>query len=268
MPRDLRGGFPTCWRRTGDGARNALLIHCSLAHQGAWKGVCDALGQGYQFTTFDLPGHGQSADWDGRGDYQDVTCAIARDLLDGPADLVGHSFGATVALRLAVEAPEHVRSLVLIEPICLAAVRDLPVYEVSLEEHREFSEFLSAGQFEKAAEVFTGLWGTGRPWSALSAAQKADIASHIGLIAASQSAIYQDPGGILAPGRLEALNIPVLMLSGGLSPPVVAAVQQRLETRLPNARCETISGARHMVAVTHPQETATAIARFHGAVES
>lgn len=34
MLEDL-GGCPTYWDRLGDGPREALFIHCSLAHSGA-----------------------------------------------------------------------------------------------------------------------------------------------------------------------------------------------------------------------------------------
>jgi lipase len=53
--------------------------------------------------------------------------AMAVDLLQDqaqgqPVDVIGHSFGGTVALRLAVERPDLVRSLVLIEPVFVAAL--------------------------------------------------------------------------------------------------------------------------------------------------
>lgn len=48
---------------------------------------------------------------------------IARAALGAPVDVIGHSFGATVALRLALERPELVRSLVLVEPVLFAAAK-------------------------------------------------------------------------------------------------------------------------------------------------
>jgi pimeloyl-ACP methyl ester carboxylesterase len=64
--------------------------------------------------------HGKSPDWDGSGDFQDVSVAAALPFLDdAPMDLIGHSFGATLALRLAVAHPDRVRSLTMIEPVLL-----------------------------------------------------------------------------------------------------------------------------------------------------
>ena len=46
---------------------------------------------------YDLPSHGRSGDWDGTGDLHDVATDMGRALLTEPMDLIGHSFGATVA---------------------------------------------------------------------------------------------------------------------------------------------------------------------------
>jgi pimeloyl-ACP methyl ester carboxylesterase len=69
---------------------------------------------------FDLPGHGRSAPWAGTDYHSDAT-AVAAALLHGPTHIIGHSFGATVALRLAVERPDLVSRVTLIEPVMFAA---------------------------------------------------------------------------------------------------------------------------------------------------
>ena len=59
----------------------------------------------------DLPGHGASSPLPAPtlAGFADVLA----DLLDGPADVLGHSMGGVVALRLAERHPSLVRSLVL-----------------------------------------------------------------------------------------------------------------------------------------------------------
>jgi pimeloyl-ACP methyl ester carboxylesterase len=68
---------------------------------------------------FDLRGHGRSdrvaTGYDVvtmAGDLEDVLGALVRD---EPADLVGHSYGAVVALTLALRRPELVRKLAVVE---------------------------------------------------------------------------------------------------------------------------------------------------------
>jgi pimeloyl-ACP methyl ester carboxylesterase len=75
--------------------------------------------QGWQLIVPDRPGHGQSPD-PGRPDDAELDGALMLDLLGAGAHLVGHSFGACVALNAAAQRPEAVRSLTLIEPALLS----------------------------------------------------------------------------------------------------------------------------------------------------
>ena len=117
---------------------------------------------------FDLPSHGRSGEWDGTGDVHDVSTQMARALLDEPMDLVGHSFGATVALRLAIEVPELVRSVTLFEPVYFAAaMADDPTrWEVYQNHNVPFAKALEAGDMMEAARAFNTGWGDGSGWDA------------------------------------------------------------------------------------------------------
>jgi len=75
-----------------------------------------------QGLAFDLPGHGRSADWAGTDCTADCTAAALAPCY-GPRAIVGHSFGATVALRLALKHPSLCHSLTLIEPVFFAVAR-------------------------------------------------------------------------------------------------------------------------------------------------
>ena len=87
------------WHRSTPGAVVALFA-------GALWRLARELAADFQMTAFDLPGHGRSADWDGMLDYQFLSTQIAGNFITNPIDVIGHSFGATVALRLAVEQKE------------------------------------------------------------------------------------------------------------------------------------------------------------------
>lgn len=250
------------WHGTmGHGARRAVLIHCSLATAAAWAPLMARLGDRITATVFDLPGHGRSADWRGGDDYQAETVAIAAALAaPGPVDLVGHSFGATAALRLAVESPDLVRSLTLIEPVYFAATQGTPAYARHQAAMAPFEAALAAGDRDEAARIFTSIWGSGRPWDRLAPADRKALSDRIHLIPAAAPDLEGDRAGVLATGRIEALCCPVLLIDGAQSPPVIADIHRHLAGRLPGAQCVTVAGAGHMVPITHPDEVAAALA--------
>ena len=77
--------------------------------------------------------------------------------------LVDHSYGGTIALRLALEVPQLVRSSILIEPVLVnLACKDDPAFKNSQDlDHKKSNDALSAGDFERAASAFAANWGDG-----------------------------------------------------------------------------------------------------------
>lgn len=264
MPHETVAGFPVWEISMGIGPNKALLLHCGLAHSGAWAGMASKLNDVLDAKAIDLPGHGQSGEWSGPGNYQERVCEIVAAMLNGPTCLIGHSFGGTVALRMAVERPELVQSLILIEPVYFAAARGSDAFRQYSADYAEFTGALMAGDRITAARAFIATWGAGEPWETLSDQQRAYIVDRIHLIAETSRAVYDDVDEILAPGRLEQVNVPVLLIDGAKSPPIIDAVQSVLQERLSDARRVTITDAGHMSPVTHPAEVAAAVREFLG----
>ncbi|WP_428543548.1 alpha/beta fold hydrolase [Profundibacter sp.] len=229
----------------GKGDQRALMLHCSLAISDAWRGLAGHLADTLSMTGIDFPGHGRSSDWDGQGDYHAVCTAAAAG-----------------ALRLAVERPDMVRSLVLIEPVFFAAAKGLDAYAVFEEEVAPFAEAIGAGQNEDAARMFTDLWGTGAAWQDLPAALRQSFVDRIGLIPATEGALYHDNADVVAQSKIEGITCPVLLIEGDQSPAIIAAINGALAERLPDVTQFSIKAAAHMVPITHAKEVAQAIGGF------
>lgn len=211
------------------------------------------------FVAPDMFSHGRSPDWDGQGDFPDLMTHAVSRLLDSPMDVVGHSFGAMIALRLAVERPHLVRTLTLIEPVFFAiVVQDAPdLVAHQSEADRPVFEALDAGDPALAARLFNRAWGDGGSrWPDLREETRAAMTRGIHILPASSSAIYEDRPGLLRPGVLQSLKMPVLLLRGSRTEEVITAVNDGLARRIPHAQSVAVEGAGHMLPITHPDETA------------
>lgn len=264
MPQALKAGFDTYWTNFGQGPQAALMIHCSLAHSGSWGGMARHLSGALTMTAFDMPGHGRSGAWDERGEIQGVTAEIAAELMAGPGHVIGHSFGATVALRLAVMRPDLVRSLVLIEPVFFAvAFADQPTSQTAFAaQMHAFDDGVAAGDFHAAALGFLRMWGGGADWKDLTPEEQNRIAAQMPLIVAGKPALKDDAGGMLVPGVLDAVDVPTLLIEGNSSPQIVSAINAGLADRMPNAQRAVIAGAGHMVPITHARQVSGEVLRF------
>lgn len=256
---------PTPHARTfGHGARQALAIHCTLAHSGAWRGLGAALEGHFTLTAIDLPGHGKSADWDRWRDLHVQCRDAALAHLSDPMDVIGHSFGATIALRVAVEHPHLVRSLTLIEPVFFAAaMADAPEALAAHEiEAEPYFSALSQGDTATAARLFNRFWGDGTKWDDIPEGTRRYMAERMHIVPAQSDAIIKDNAQIMAPGALDKAAMPTLLIQGDQTADIIDVVNNSLALRMPNARRVWITGAGHMVPMTHPQEVAGEILKL------
>jgi pimeloyl-ACP methyl ester carboxylesterase len=212
-------------------------------------------------TAYDLPSHGGSSDWDGSGDLHDVATDMGRALLKEPMDLIGHSFGATVALRLAIENPELVRSLTMIEPVYFAAA--LEDHPEQLEDvmvlNQEFEEAWASEDRYAAARMFNRAWGDGTPWAEFSERARSYMAERIHFVPASGPFLHHDSAGLLKDNRFSQAAMPSLLIKGSASPKVAGVINAAIARRLPDATCVDIEGAGHMAPITHPADVAVPI---------
>lgn len=116
----VNDGAELAFEERGAGAPALLFVHGWQADHTVWNALIDALGSHAHALALDARGSGASQA--APGPYrlerfaEDCRGLIAtRDL--GPTVLVGHSMGATTALRFAVDYPDLTRALVLIAPV-------------------------------------------------------------------------------------------------------------------------------------------------------
>jgi lipase len=256
-----------CWRNwPRPNARPVLALHCSLSHGGEWAGLAEARPD-LNVTAPDLVGHGRMAVWDGTSDLHrgstDIAIRLAERIGHGsPIDLIGHSFGGTVALRLALERPDLVRRLVLVEPVIFGAAKGSAIWPAYMTEHSLLEAVHAKGDAEATTLLFLSNWGSGAVMSSLPPGLRRYMIDRIALVMALDAGLMQDAYRLLTHGRLENLARKVLLVQGADSPAVIGAIHETLANRLPDASQVRILGARHMLPITHASEVSQVIGDF------
>lgn len=112
------GEIPIHYRDWGGAGQPVVLLHGLASTSRIWDLTAPILAQDFAVTAIDQRGHGQSGKPPHGYDFASVTQDLATLLkgknLNRPI-LVGHSWGADVALELAVAQPSLPRGLVFID---------------------------------------------------------------------------------------------------------------------------------------------------------
>ena len=106
----------TWYEEHGDGDA-LVLLHGGLVDARWFEPNLAPLAERFHVYTPERRGHGHTADVEGPITYQvmaDDTIAFLDAVLGEPADLVGHSDGAFVAMLVAIQRPDLVHRLVMI----------------------------------------------------------------------------------------------------------------------------------------------------------
>jgi pimeloyl-ACP methyl ester carboxylesterase len=214
---------------------------------------------GFHAVPLDLWGHGNQGRWRGAGPLSLAEEAAAIHAVcpdDAPFHLVGHSYGGGVALRFALNHPERLRSLTLIEPSAFHILRDAEGADASLlDEIRVVAEAVNhgviCGDYASGMQTFIDYWGGAGSWNGLPDDKKAQFAQLGVHVAHHFWSLIEENTPLQA---FTAIDVPTLILCGTRSPAPSRAVTRLLTDTLPRARHRTIPNAGHMSPITHPAE--------------
>lgn len=118
MPLINVNGAELCYSETGSGPETIVFSHGFLMNSHMFDHQIAALRKQYRVVAFDHRGHGQSAPCRtpfGIYDLVEDAKMLIHKLCDGPVHFAGMSTGGFIGLRLALRAPELIRSLTLID---------------------------------------------------------------------------------------------------------------------------------------------------------
>lgn len=233
-----------------------ICLHSSAASSRQWEALIRELRHDFRVVAPDLYGHGGSPEWrSGEGLTLADEAAFVGSLLDEAADgvhLVGHSYGAAVALKLALSRPSRVRSLTLYEPTLFPLLFDEHGIHPTAAEIAckaiEIRQHMTAGRVMRAAAVFVDYWGGAGQWAVLEPRQREAIARRMAPVMGNFDALFGDTS---TREQLARLDVPTLCLSGSESPAPARQIAAILGRTLPRVALRTLEAMGHMAPLLH-----------------
>ncbi len=243
----------------GDGVP-LLLVHGSLCDHRFWSAQLPVLAERWRVLAPSLRRCFPER-WDGRGGGFSTGQHVA-DLVElierhgEPVHVLGHSRGGNIALRLAAQRPDLVRSLALADPggdyasgLFAAAGVPAPVAGGERNQFRlEALRLIREGQAEAGLQLFVDTVSGAGIWQRSSARFR-----HMALDNAfTLVGQVEDGPEPISAKLLAGVRCPVLLLGGERSPQPFPAILRMLEHRLAGARCVLLPGVSHGMNVQRP----------------
>lgn len=248
MPSLTRPAGNIAYHVTGSGQPTLLLTHGYGASSAMFRPNLPAISASNQVVTWDLRGHGGSdypadpADYAPAEALADMTALMAELGLD-TAVLGGHSLGGYLSLSFAVNYPDRVAGLVLIDTG--------PGYRNDA----------ARDEWNRRANV-TGDRLADRGLAAMGSSDELHAGEHrdvSGLILAARHTLTQRDAHVI--DGLPRIEVPALVIVGADDKPFLGAADY-MAAKLPHARKVVIPDAGHAPNVSQPDLFDTALSSF------
>lgn len=180
------------------------------------------------------------------------------------AHVVGHSTGASIGAQLALDHPEKVHTLTLLEPTLVS----LLLGRAFLESTGPVFEAYGSGDHSGAFAMFVAA-ASGLRWEECQALLEERIPGVIEQTIKDADTFFgvELPSVVdwtFGPEQAGAIRRPVLSVTGAQTAPLWVEIAEFLRSSLPYIEEHTIDGAGHLLQIQQPESVARAIADFLG----
>lgn len=240
-----------------------VLLHDSADSVASWNPVRRHLAdRGHEVFAPDLLGYGNSSQasccYKVGKEVQHLDRSIAAQGLED-IHLVGHGYGAFVALHLRQALAPRVKSLTLVSPLSVGILRESGDKEAYAEMDQLYRRFMSLSTHnETAAAFFIDHWRGQGAWTAMGAGERNRIAALIPKVRREMVALHADRARL---SWLAGAWLPAAVVIGeSVCRPVRAAAWRVADAF--HMDPVTVAGAGHRIPDSHPAEIAEIIARL------
>lgn len=259
----LQNDLASIYYETAGQRQPILFLHAGVADSRQWNGEFDAFAKDYAVVRYDMRGYGKSEPVAGEFTHlKDLEALVAHLSLDQPAILVGCSMGGGTALDFALEHPEQVRALVLVDSAPSGLQVDVPSPpKFALVDAAE-----KEGDLALVCELETQIWFDGDRDPAEVNKVMRKLAYDMNLLALEHDAKnlgeHRQNTKTPAIDRLQQLEIPVLAVLGENDIPYMHKAVEVMATKISHFEQVTLSNAAHLPNLDQPEQFQAALSAF------
>jgi len=252
-------GVDLVYLEQGQGAP-VVFVHGAFMDHRAWEAQREAVAQRHRYIALTQRYFG-TAPWPDSGEkfslatHADDLAVFIRELKAGPVRVVGWSYGGAIALALAVQHPELVKSLFLHEPAGIASfVTDPADVKTAGEDRREMvgpaSGASKAGDTAGAVRLFfDGVNGQPGTFETLPAATRSMLLDNARTIPLQFGA---PPPPALGCAQLGQIKVPVTVAKGELTRATFRILADTASRCMSGSRLVVVSQGRHAAPALTP----------------
>lgn len=244
-----------------------LCLHSNASTSSQWRQLSDLLSDRFHVVAADGCGAGKSPDWPPSTEATlDAEVNFLAPVMQATGEqfhVVGHSYGAAVAMQLAARYPERVLSVVVYEPTLFYLVAgDDPsespaagIWQAS----SDAAALVQSGNNAAAAERFVNFWMADGSWREMPGKRQDMVARSVRNVGRWRDTTFApgSPAAVLA-----SLHMPVLLMWGDRSPESSQSVARLLGASLRDVKSAPQPGLGHMGPITDPERVNAQIASF------
>lgn len=260
---------PLFTRLQGRGDHTVLCLHSSTGSHAQWRGLANTLAEHARVVSVDFHSHGRSPVWPSEAPVTLQLDAKAADqaLREAAPDangvhLVAHSYGAAIALQMALDHPSRIHSLTLYEPVAFGLLHSAAGAGGALAEIEAIADevalLTAQGERAAAAEAFVDYWGGRGAWQQMGEAQRDAVQVRITAIPRHFAALFR---ARWTAQELAALRMPTLLMHGSRTRASARRVADALASALPGIRRHELPGAGHLGPMSHEAAVNAEVAR-------
>ena len=249
---------PRALRRAGFEAHGrgpvVMLLHSSASGRRQWRTLAPALATRFRVVALDLIGYGETAPWSERRPQKlSDQAALVHDAIERvgePLALVGHSFGAAVALCAAAELGDRLRGLVLIEPTAFSLLAEAGAadYAEAVWLREAVTTAAERGDWRVAAARFADYWNGAGAWAAMPEERRASFVRKLEPNLHEWEAVMGAPAGRYA----STVHATTHVIAARNTVAPVARIVTLLERLRPDWHVSWVERGGHMAPVTEP----------------